>query len=364
MKIIVSWLAICFFTNTTSAQISVTASDFVSGEDTTLVSVVTDFQNIDFSTTGPNTTWDYSNVLIDSQRIDSFFNMSSVGFIYQLIFNNFLNPDYESSYYTKADASLLGGGGGLPITTSDPIAFVKVSNNKVENVGAGINLNGAPFPVTADTIDNMYILPMTFQDNWTSNSYFYVDINPLFNAQYKRYQNRESEVDGYGTVITPYGSFEAIRVKSVLNYNDSINIDIFGNGGQWTALPANPIVEYTWWAKDQKIPVFEITTSLILGNETITSVEFRDDPIDYTNITDNHVNIITLYPNPTKQSFAIESSSPISSVKCYSSNGQLIYESNSFTTNDLINTENWNSGFYYVKILVGNKTISKKINIQ
>ena len=345
-----------------NGQITVNSSDFVGGEDTSLVSIVTDFQNIDFSTTGANSNWDFTTVLIDTQRIDSFYNVGSSGFVYQLVFDNFLNPDYAASYYKKESATFLPN--NLPLSITDPITFYKLSSDKFERVGYGATVSGTPLPIPADTIDMIYSLPMTFQDNWISNSFLYIDLNPIFAAEFKRHQTRASEVDGYGTITTPYGTFDAIRVKSTLTYIDSINIDIFSTGGVWTPLPTDANVEYTWWAKNEKIPVFSIVTTVNLQGETVSSVEFKDDPINYASILNADQTHISVYPNPSNGFINIESNNQTLSFQCYSIGGQLVHSDYINTKSYQLNTENWESGIYFLHINQDNKTSIHKIIIE
>ena len=243
MKIISS---ICLFLGFSHliAQVNITSNDFIGGADTVLVSIVTNFQNINYQASGANQTWDFSAVEVDSQRIDTFHSMSTADLIYLFTFNNFLNPDYQASYYQNVSTGDIPTG-GIPLAIDNPVAFEKVSNSKFERVGLGFEFNGVPLPVTADTIDIVYEFPMTYQDNWVSNSFLFFDLNPAFDAKFKRHQNRVSEVDGYGTVITPYGSFECIRVKSNLTYIDSFYFDLFGTGSaSWFSLPSQPEIQY------------------------------------------------------------------------------------------------------------------------
>ncbi len=361
MKKLLSFLFIAQLSSS-FGQITINSSDFISGEDTVMITSVNDFQNIDYTTTGANSVWDFSNVVIDTQQIDSFFNMSTAGITYQLIFNNFLNPDYDASYYKKEDDSFLPT--TLPLSISNPVSFYKLSSDKLERVGYGADLSGNSLPVPADTIDEIYRLPMTFQDAWNSNSYIYLDINPIFNAQFKRHQSRVAEVDGYGTITTPFGTFDAIRVKSTLSFTDSINIDLFNTGGTWNAIPSNDIVEYRWWAKNSKVPVFSINTSLSLIGETVTSVEYRDDEINFASVMDQPLFTTTLYPNPASNFIHINSNFDNMAVQCFSSTGSLVYNNETQTGSFLINSEAWESGIYFINLTIDNKTEVHKIIIR
>lgn len=346
-----------------NTQITVNSSDFVNGQDSVLVSVVTDFTNVNFIATGANSVWDYSQLIVDHQRVDSFESVSTLGIIYQLSFGNFLSPAYQASYYKKESSSAIPTT-GLPVTISDPISFHKVSSSKVEFVGTGANFSGVDLPSQLDTIDVIYELPMNFSDNWTSNSYLYTDLNPIYNAIYKRNQYRSSIVDGYGSVTTPFGTFDALRVKSEITYNDSIFTDLFGTGGFWIGIPTPTAIEYTWWANSQKIPVLKIVTNENATGELISSVEFRDD-VDYTSLDQNESNNLLVYPNPANDfiNLKVTNETNINSIKCFHTNGKLMFETSNIQKEYSIITSDWSPGIYFIKVESDHKSTTQKIII-
>lgn len=89
----------------------------------------------------------------------------------------------------------------------------------------------------------------------------------------------------------------------------------------------------------------------------------KDDFTSYSEncnlgIENNLKESIFLYPNPVSDILHIKSNQPIENVKLYSIQGKLI--------NELSNTENINlsklaPGFYFVKLTIGNETLTRKI---
>jgi hypothetical protein len=355
-------IAFCLmFQSSLEAQITVSSSDFISGPDTVLISTVTDYTNINFQNTGANYTWDFSFVVIDSQKVDTFLSMSSASFIYQLAYNNFLSPSYQASYFKKADANAIPTG-GLPLDIQNPVIFEKVSNSKFERVGLGAELNGVAIPITADTIDVVYEFPMTYQDAWTSNSYLFFDLNPTFDAQFKRHQNRNSVVDGYGSLTTPFGTFDCIRIKAELNYTDSLFFDFLGAGGQWIPLPTQPEIQYQWIAKNQKTPVFTINVTNSLAGPVISKVEFRDSyGVATIHETKNNVGI-NIYPNPASEIINLTDIDDITQIAVRTLDGKIIYHQTNLNTNTIsLDCSNWPKGIFIVDMVSSQKTISKKI---
>ena len=345
------------------AQISINSTDFISGPDTVLISAVTDYQNINYQNTGSNFSWDFSGIPIDSQRVDTFFSVSTAGFIYQLVYNNFLSPSYQASYYQKADAGSIPTG-GLPLAIENPIAFEKISNSKYEIVGFGVELNGIDLPISADTIDVVYEFPMTYQDSWVSNSYLFFDLNPTFDAMFKRYQNRSSVVDGYGSITTTYGTFDCIRVKSLLNFTDSLFFDFTGTGGTWFPVPSQPEIHYKWIAKNQKVPLMSIIVTNSATGPEITKVEFRDS-YGVANVEDINSVSVQVFPNPANEYITISNIDNFDNILITDVTGKIIISKSLQQNNNmLVNCNNWSKGIYVLRLSNSEKTLTKKIILQ
>ncbi|MBI3133920.1 MAG: T9SS type A sorting domain-containing protein [Bacteroidetes bacterium] len=345
------------------AQITITQSDFASPDDTVLVSVSDDL-TLDLTGTGANYTWDYSNLHIASQRVDTFFNVADASALYQLQFNNIIfEPDYASDYYYDLVGFDLAGASGAGITVEKPVGFVKISSSAVENVGMGLTLNGYEVPMAADTIDMEYALPMTYTDSWTSDSYIYVDLNPAFNGIFQRYQYRTSTVDGWGSITTRFGTFDAIRVRSELAYDDSVYVDL-GFGGTWLELPTPDEVHYTWWTTTNKIPVMKAVAQVIGGNETVTRVEFRDQSRNLAGIDEYADFAGTIYPNPASSMVNLTLDQDVNQVLIYNVAGAVVYQNTVTESVMNIDIQNWTNGIYLVKLIGDTGVSSAKLIIE
>ena len=71
--------------------------------------------------------------------------------------------------------------------------------------------------------------------------------------------------------------------------------------------------------------------------------------------TDSRKPLVKIYPNPAHNYFIVEfrlkEQSSIKSIRVYSSNGQIVFNStlNAKENHILVNTSNWPGGIYYVK---------------
>ncbi|MFT5819019.1 MAG: hypothetical protein ACI8ZM_000241 [Crocinitomix sp.] len=331
------------------SQITITESDFPEGGDTVLVSVSSDFE-YDFASTGADHDWNYDALNMTAQRIDTFFDIDDASLLYQVIFNNgWFDPDYQADYYTPLLNFAFPETDAVPI--GNPVGFTKIESDKVEIIGVGLEISGIKVPIKNEIIDIEYELPMNYEDGWESTSFFEVDLNPAFDGILRRHQERISEVDGWGEVTTPFGTFDVVRTKATLDFTDSLRIS-FGEITTWIELPTPSQVVYSWWAEDQKIPVLQVIAQDIGGTETITSVEYKDRDLSDVSIAESKgfVPNIELYPVPSTEFIKIISKSEIQNVSIVSVNGSVNLDDLWSQQTGILNVSQLAPGSYIVYI--------------
>lgn len=81
-------------------------------------------------------------------------------------------------------------------------------------------------------------------------------------AYFNLLRKRVNSVDGSGTLMTPFGTFNTLRVKSVIYERDSLYLDSLSLG-----VPViRNIIEYQWLSPDFPVPVLTITQEGTLYN--------------------------------------------------------------------------------------------------
>ena len=342
------------------SQITVTDADFAVGGDTARVSF-SDETTLDLVTTGADVIWDFSSINITTQAIDTFHDVSDADWTYQLVFNNgFTEPDHESDWFTPWFGGGLGGAGQFGLDAGGFEQFTAVESNEVKVTGFGFEVFGTGIPAPSDTIDVKYELPMNYQDAWTSNAYTNVDLNPAFDAIYRSYQWRDSEVDGWGEVITPFGTFDALRIRSEVTSVDSLYI---GQFSFWVELPTPDQVEYHWFTNGQKLPIFSVTTTDVGGNETITEIKFKDKKRDFASNEEYNLGF-EVYPNPAEDQLNIQLKNEASLIQIFDMTGKLIYSE--IPTSNLLqmNVQDWDAGMYILEISQSSGIFTRKISVQ
>lgn len=250
-----------------SAQITITSADMPNVNDNILISVNTSLANFHPDSTGPNYIWDYSKLIPDSQRYVKFVTPLSTPYLF------FYASSYGTRNYTP-DAlpwSLIGGG-TAPTNAYD---FYKNSGTSYNMTGEGLTENTTTIPEIYSAQDRVYAFPMNYLNKDSSNSDFHIGI--ANQGYYGKRQKRVNYVDGWGTLITPYGTVNALRIKSTLTITDTIYLDTIHAG---FTIPRLIAYEYKWFSAGSKIPMLEIDATAAGGNNvTITRANWRDSLI-------------------------------------------------------------------------------------
>jgi hypothetical protein len=265
------------------AQISIDQSDMPSIDDTVRISTGLNLDFIDYTQSGEDYDWDFSQLTPIHQRVDTFQDPWAMALIYKLYFGLFSNLAVRAAENLPIP--------GFPF--SDMYNFYDKSSGDFRTVGIGVSISGIAVPFKYDSPDLIYDFPLTYQDNWSSQAYFAEGIPGI--GYLKMSKTHSDTVDGWGTLTTPYGTFDVLRIKSEIVENDSLYLDSLGMG-----LPVNRnYTVYQWVGKGQKLPLLQITSSLAgLIVDYVDSARVIVEGINQTEIVkDNEINI---FPNPAK----------------------------------------------------------------
>lgn len=304
------------------SQITITDADMLQAGDMFFYSSSTDFSSVDVSLTGANYSWDYSSITQFAQDTLDVVSVTSTPFAYQLYFNNsFQYPSHKANYAVRGrDFDAFG-----QITISNVYDFFKVNNNSLEKVGFGANINGLPASVKYDTIDQIYPLPMTYGGTDSTTAYYILSIPTL--GAYGQWIRRKMEVDGYGSMTTPFATYSnTIRVKTTLYQRDTLYVDQFGIGTNFD----RPVeYAYEWFEAGSGAPVFSARENA--GN--LTEVKYLDT-INTTAINDFYSTNWKIYPNPVVNVLTVDVEGSYS-YEVYNVEGRLMSSESSVISNTI-----------------------------
>ncbi|MEY3237857.1 MAG: hypothetical protein RI883_1958, partial [Bacteroidota bacterium] len=193
-----------------------------------------------------------------------------------------------------------------------------------------------------------------------SRGYTMIDFNPIVDAKWNQHRERTTTVDGFGAIITPYGTFDVLRVKHDIIEVDSIYYTFPFVGALWIPIPIPTSHEYEWWANGEKEPILRITTNEVLGNEIVTAIEYRDLNRYLDAGVDELTNDFNIYPNPATNEVSISAIQGMSGYKITDSNGAILEAkvlNNELIT--LIDISNYASGIYQIQIISGSNSTVK-----
>lgn len=345
------------------AQISLDENDFFSAEDTARVSSTMD-QNIDILSTGPNSVWDFSALTANSQRLEKAYSISSAGVIVGFQFGPSAPPQYVSSYYRPFDGIPFEDFSNfLPVNIEDINRIIKKDADSLRFNGYSFKVNGQQVGFRSDTIETGYKFPLEFGDTYTSRGYTNMDFNPIFNAIFRQYRQRSSEVDGHGTLMLPNDTYSALRVHHIINEQDSLYIDIQGFA-TWVPIERTTH-QYEWWSKEEMRPVLLVQTEEIAGSENVTSITYRDEylGLDASLNNESAFNAV-IYPNPGKEVVNIQSELPLKSVEIYDLQGQMMLSVTPESNLEQVNVSSLSPGVYNILLTTTKGTRISKLIVE
>lgn len=295
--------------------------------------------------TGPDFNWDFSDLVPLRDRV--------------LNYQSALQTPYLFYFLTAYGQKITDTLNIFVVNLTQVYDFYTLNNNRFAIIGRGFSLEGIPLPANYSDPDELFFLPLNYGRIDNSTFAYSVTIPTL--GEYNSRGLRTTEVDGWGEIKTPYGTFECLRVKSSVELIDSIQFNGIAFG-----LPPRTEVDYFWLAKGEKAPILKISGTSIFGVFNPTSVQFRNSPPPLTPPVT--VNIpageVVLYPNPTLSTLylAVNPIDRILEVLFYDEFGRLVKQSKGYPAAGF-DVYDLQSGLYTVQIVGSYGVYTKKVVI-
>lgn len=284
-------LLIFAFVSPSAAQITIGSADLPHANDTFRLSIGQITPGINATLTGPAFTWDFSQLMPTGQRVDSFIDESATSTVFSIVFiDNSFNTNRANQATGSDDFSL-----GTFISLTGVFDFFYNSNASYKQVGLGANVNGIPLPISFSPHDIIYKFPLNYPSLDSSASGYAVDLVSTIGVYYKVDKTRKNDVDGWGSLTTPLGTFNVLRVHTTIVEKDSLYLDTLGVGFN---LPTITSHEYKWLGAGQGIPLLQINTT---AAGAITQILYKDSVRSLVNIAelDQTLEDFKIYPNPS-----------------------------------------------------------------
>ena len=288
-----------------------------------------DFQENAF---GANQNWDFSGLTGEVAEPDYFFK--------------FLDPQSTLHGDRYPDSELAA------INADTQYVYYNMENGVLQLIGA---VSEQPGFGTAfadyDNEETEEVFPIAFENTWSDN---FDGLNVLggFSAPFNG--TVEGEVDGYGTLILPSGTFDnVLRIKEERTYTVS------GSAPTSSMMYRYVSADYNLW---------------LLSMESFPSgpplIYYRDTPIIISSNSDlDFSSQIQLMPNPVSVNdllYIKMGGHTLQAIQVYDVNGRgtpLEFNANSNSSVELKLPKNLSSGHYIIQGVLGDGIFSKKIII-
>ena len=269
-----------------TAQISITSADMPSAGQSYRVSVADTLLFVDPDPTGASFTWDFSFLTPASQTVENWVGPFDTDFLYFLLFGA----------SNVAQAIPVPEIADLPL--EDAFNFYNRNSANLAQTGIAGKVGGVPLPIAFTNSDILFQFPMNFGNTNNDASEFEFEVPGLAGLLEER--ERANEVDGWGTLITPYGTFPVLRHRSVVDIRDSLT----GSFGEFTI--ERRTIEYRWLGNGSGIPLLQIDVQEIAGISTVSRIAYQDSVRDFsTGLLSLDQTDWRVYPNPAHDALRV-----------------------------------------------------------
>lgn len=353
------------------SPISITSSNMPISGDTIRYSSAALSSVGDYTTTGTNMVWNFDTLRPLSQSVREFKSGNNTP--YSIIFGF---TAYGEKIQDTVPIPTIPIAGTPAISITDVYNFYSKTTSKFIVEGLGVKLNGIPVPNFYSNEDELYFFPLNYADRDSSTFRFSTISNTLIPFQYVKQGHRITEADGWGTITTPYGTQNCLRVVttqySIDTLKGTITLPFVGPTPFNFGFP-NYVRSYQWLTTTEKIPFFEVSGTVnTSGAFTPNQARYRDVVPTLSGINEgNQTNkLVNIYPNPTSGDLFIENkgTNSYAKIEFYDVEGKLVKSEEIMfgkpQNNYKMDLNGLTKGIYMINITTKTGKQSSKISVQ
>ena len=242
---------------------------------------------------GTNMTWDFSGLALHTEDTLNFVNTEWT--------------PYEAEHPTSNLAARMGDDMYMYLHKSSAGLFIQGISGDLLNTGTPIHVQTTPNETIAE-------FPLSYLNDYTSTSGQDVTIDgslisPLIDSlRVKTSRIKIVTVDAWGTLTTPMGTFDALRLNQTIQDIDSIWSLSFGIWSLFDNSKSSS-KNYTWWTNDAAagFPLVEMEYDTVSGNPTAVTY-LKSTPA--IGVLENAKTNVSVYPNPATDYVLFEFGNP------------------------------------------------------
>jgi len=344
------------------SQISITSAQMPLSNDNFRYSNASINSVGNYTLTGANYNWHFDTLKPISQGIREFKSALLTPYFFY-----FFPPKYGEKILDSLPINIPG------FSIQNIYSFYKKNGTSSFNSeGLGLSLAGIPIGVTFSDEDELYKFPLNYLDRDSTTFSLTTPSNSLIPFTYKKQGYRITLADGWGTITTPYGTANCLRVVTTQYSIDTITIKALPSPFNKIGLP-NYERKYQWLTLGERIPYFEIAGNIFGTFFTPTQYRYRDNERTIVGLQEKESNpfLINIFPNPSSNEITLVVPKNNDLLKATISNleGKIML-SKLFNKNDEnitlhhIDISELAKGVYILTVTLSNQQQSLKFNVQ
>jgi hypothetical protein len=362
MKIKLYILSLIFVTTDVFSQITVTENDVINIGDNIYEALDSvSGSTIQIGSAGANQTWDFSNLQQNEVNIIAHVDPISTAFGFMHPTSNICAKDDSENIYFKKSSTAIEIVGFDDQSLVNPILALPLPLTYPMQVSTGPVLALSELESNAFLPDSLAPL-ISFGAAHVIDS---INVQVTLESSYN--------VDGWGDVIIPMGTFPALRLyvsatntQSVLFYCTDT---ILGIASGWYPAPQQLFPTdtetdyfYQWWSNDPNVKMGLVNIDVDEYGYNNGEIQFLTNNV--TSITQKDDLQVRIFPVPATYSLTIESEENIiTNLTLRDNNGQLILE-DKFNTRTSLSLDGFAKGIYYLTLRTDDRELTKKVVVE
>lgn len=328
-----------------NAQISLVSTDLTSIGDH-IVRYIDNVPSYGPGGAGANQTWDFSAAMVEDSAITDVLATAATPY---------------ASTFSSSDYAMKGAAASyLYFTHNSTVMTTTGAAGDLLQTGELIE---APF---TDAL-TLHEFPRTYASNFDDTYGFQAEAD---GAAYNVYRVRLTHTghvydttDAYGTLITPTGTYDALRVKSTDYYTNVIEVQLSQFVPVWSnfSTTQDTGVSYSWHTKEEKLAIAEFSYDSI-GNPK-QFVFSTVPPVTTVGINETgDANEISLFPQPTSDRLfmkGLPQSRTGMNVEIYSVTGELVRKE--YMTDVSLDVSALKPGLYILRMMTSEGVLKEPL---
>jgi len=329
-----------------SAQITIASMDFVVG-DSVFQATDTTYKTELFATGGADLEWNFSGLTEHNRDTIAPIDPATT--------------DHADDFTNS----------NLAFGTIELAGYMQNNSDEYVSLGFGgyVAAIDADILMVYDDADTIIDFPMNYGDSRDVDSYGSTYATVQGNdIRLSESIFRTQEIDAWGKVITPKGTFDVIRVNEYMIKIDSVFLIIYGNESyqeDYSSFDTTYSYNfYTTFSENNfnKYPLLEVEydndADTIKQTRWLTYGEEEEDNTAINKIS--NFNTISVYPNPSSDIVNIETKENIVSINIYNTEGKVVRTS----SENQIQVSDLPSSVYVIEVKTTNSLYKKKIMVK